>query len=232
MLISIFVYFRTNQEMLKFLYNVDAKYCILLFPLIFLSYVIGSANLFILFKARYKNIIWLKWFRFHFVKRFLNMHMPQSGNVYEAIKMKEKFGIDIFSYTTSFGAVNWFNACFNCAISLVVLLAWTGFSKEMNLSIIFGILLTLLLLIIVPPLIDNFCIRARRIAFPGAVKTYVSKAHELVRSMREDILNIHIFLRLLFWNSLFFCVSVGILFIGSRPFSQTACNSGIQECRS
>lgn len=216
MLISISVYFKRNQEMLKFLYNVEIKYCILLFPLIFLSYVVGSANLFILFKAKYKNIVWLKWFKFHFAKRFLNMHMPQSGNVYEAIKMKEKFGIDIFGYTTSFGAANWFNACFNCTISLVVLLAWTGFSEEMNLSIIFGILLILLLLIVVPLLIDSFCIRARRIAFPGAVNTCASKAHELVRSMREDILKIHIFLKLLFWNSLLFCVSVGILFIGFR----------------
>ena len=216
MLISICIYFKRHQEMLRYLYNVNVKYCILLFPMIFLSYIIGSANLFILLKAKNKNIFWLKWFRFHFTKRFMNMHLPQSGNVYEAIKMKEKFGIDIFSYTKSFGAVNWFNACFNCAVSLIVLVAWTGLSGEMNFNIIVGILIILILLIIVPPLIDYCCLYARDIASPGAVNTLANKAHELVLSMRRDILKTHIFIKLLFWNSLFFCMSVGIIFIGFR----------------
>jgi len=216
MLISIFVYFRRNQDVLKLLKDVDIKYCVLLLPFIFLSFVIGSANLFILLKAKHKGIFWLKWFRFHFVKRFLNMHIPQSGNVYEAIKMREIFGIDILSYTASFGAVNWFNACFNCAIALVVLLAWTGFSGQINLFIIFGILFILSLLITVPPLIDYFCLRVGKLAFSGAVSTYVHKAHDLVRSMREDILDVHVFFKLLFWNTLLFCVGIATLFIGFK----------------
>ena len=213
---SIAVFLLKNKDKLELLYNINFMYCFLLLPCVFLTHLVGSANLFVLLKAKHQKLVWIKWIGFHLVKRFMNMHLPQSGNVYEAIKMKEKFGIDTFCYVSSFGAVNWFNACLNCFISFVLLLGWSGGGGQKNMFVIGGLLLLLIILIVVPLSLDFLFLHARKCSFPGTFDRYVATAHQLVRSMREDIMDVRIFPRLLLWNILLFCVSTVSLFLGFR----------------
>jgi uncharacterized membrane protein YbhN (UPF0104 family) len=216
---SIVVFFVKNRSILPLLYDLKLTYCALLLVPVLLLYLIGSANLFVLLKTRHPDLIWFRWLRFHLVKRFMNMHLPQSGNVYEAMKVKEKFDIDLFGYATSFGAVNWFNAFFNCLISLLILVFSSGISPQKNIYLIGGLLLFLSVLIIVPLLLDHMFFHVGRISFSGAFTRYINGAHTLIRSIREDIVDFRILPKLVFWNSMFFAVSIVTLFLGFRTLN-------------
>lgn len=214
--ISLVLFLVKNKDSLSQLQTLDFTYCAILLPPVFFMFLFGSANFFVLLKAKHPELVWSKWLKFHLVKRFMNMQLPQSGNVYEALKMKEHFGINYFSYTSSFGALNWFNACFNCLIALVFTLLLGFRTQEKSIILLQAILLVLSGLVILPLILSSLFRHAATFGLPASVNRYLLKAHELVLSMKRDIMNTRAIPQLVLWNLIFFGNSIVILYCGFK----------------
>ncbi|RJQ27267.1 hypothetical protein C4565_05485 [Candidatus Parcubacteria bacterium] len=216
LILSILWYFAKNRSLLRMLAEVDLRYCALLLPLVLLLYVISSVNLFVVLKSKHPDLIWRRWVGFHFAKRFLNMHLPQSGNVYEAVKTKERFGIEFLSYAASLGAVNWFNACFNCLAALLLFIVLAISTGSGTMSIMGSLALLLAALALGPLALDYLFSHVRWASCPGILLRFLQGGHQLVQAMRADIFRASVLPQLFGLDLLFVGVSTVTIAVGFK----------------
>jgi len=62
----------------------------------------------------------LKWFRLIIIGRFLNSLVPQMGNVYRSVRLKEDHGVPYTSYATGLFSFIWLDVCLNFVFALVI----------------------------------------------------------------------------------------------------------------
>jgi uncharacterized protein (TIRG00374 family) len=150
----------------------------------------------------------------------MNMHIPQSGNVYEAYKTNDKFGVSLTEFTSGIGAVNWFSACFNCLASTLLIVV-LGIVTDFDAKPLLKVLLLILITLIFVPLILEFIFNhvGDRPMLPLFHK-WLGIAHQIVKNMREDLMVHAVFFRLLLWNSLFFIANATVVFLGFHALGQ------------
>lgn len=104
----------------------------------------------------------LVWFRLTSVGQMLNLFVPQLGNVYRGVTLRQKYGISYMAYATGLLSFVWLDVMMGVAIAFSVILAlepgllFGGVSALLllglgELAIFFGPLLAALLLRKVPP---------------------------------------------------------------------------------
>lgn len=102
------------------------------------------------------------WFRLTAVGQMLNLFVPQLGNVYRGVTLKQEYGISYMAYATGLVSFVWLDAMMGVAIAFSAILAlepglqFGGVSALLLLSlgelaIFFGPLLAVLLLRTLPP---------------------------------------------------------------------------------
>lgn len=120
--VYIVVFFITNKEDLKLIVNIGV---IPLSGLCMLSVLYQLLHGFrfkiILSKCGNTNIHTGKWFRIFFQTRFLNMIVPQLGNIYRGIAVKKNFNVSYTDYISSFASFAWMDTCFNLTIATVAI---------------------------------------------------------------------------------------------------------------
>lgn len=213
---SISYYLFDNWVNIKALVRVRLIYALFLMPVMSLSFVFLSANLFVLLKHRHPELKWASWFKYHIIKRFMNMHLPQSGNIYEAIKTKERFGVNLYNFTSSLGAVNLFAACFNCLISIIFLVILGAITNSYSQTLILSLAFILLLLVTIPLFLEIIFIHLGKFAFSEGIINILEKAHAIVINMKKDLLRQEIIFRLILWNTFFFINSAFTIYLGFR----------------
>ena len=216
LLLSVFVYLFSNWHDIKSLIHVRLYYVFLLIPVMATSYLLLSANLFVLLKQRQPEIRWARWFRIHLIKRFMNMHLPQTGNVFEALATRDKFGVNLVDFTSSLVAVNWFSACFNCfAVTIFLALFSLVSGKD------FGILLVCVffiftVLLITPWLMERSFHHLGKVPLPKFIRYCIEMGHEISENMSKDVLTPFVMAQLLSWNFLFFLNSILTIYLGFK----------------
>jgi uncharacterized protein (TIRG00374 family) len=65
-----------------------------------------------------KSFRYLEWFKLAVLGRFLNHFVPQLGNVYRSLQLKEKFQINHTVYASSFVSFIWLDLCANLLIAI------------------------------------------------------------------------------------------------------------------
>jgi hypothetical protein len=62
------------------------------------------------------------WFRLFVVGRFLNALLPQAGNAYRAVRLKEDYGISLTTFLSGFMAFTWLSSLLNMAAAFALIL--------------------------------------------------------------------------------------------------------------
>jgi uncharacterized membrane protein YbhN (UPF0104 family) len=76
----------------------------------------------VLEKCSGRHIEFLSWFHLFIVGRFLNLFMPQAGNLYRGFELRRRFDVTVTSYLTALFAAAWVAAVVNFAIGTNVVL--------------------------------------------------------------------------------------------------------------
>lgn len=85
------------------------------------------------------------WLRLFILGRFLNALVPQAGNAYRSLRLKDEYGLPISRYLGAFLAFIWLSTLINLAATLVVLLIvepdldFGGFSAPVFTVLLFGL---------------------------------------------------------------------------------------------
>jgi uncharacterized membrane protein YbhN (UPF0104 family) len=61
-----------------------------------------------------------KWFKIFIQARFLNLVIPQSGNIYRGIALKNTFNLSYTDYISAFTSFAWMDTCFNLIIATII----------------------------------------------------------------------------------------------------------------
>jgi uncharacterized protein (TIRG00374 family) len=116
-------FFYTNKDDLKLVSNLGIFPIVILCGLSAVYQVIHSYRFKIIIdKCSRDNIPFKGWFRIFAQTRFLNLVIPQFGNVYRGLALKKVFGISYTDYITAFSSFAWMDTCFNLFIASVVIL--------------------------------------------------------------------------------------------------------------
>jgi uncharacterized membrane protein YbhN (UPF0104 family) len=205
---SIFIYFSNNIDSLKYFKNITALNFICLTVSIFFMYIFASINLFILLKARQPELSWLKWIRYYLVKRFLNMHVPQAGNIYEAVVLRDKFDINLIDYGASFSAVNWIAISFNLGL-ITIFSGVDYFMNDVTTGTLFVVVLTIFLsMLIMPFFLELFFRRMTFFKKSSVLCKLIESLHKMLKIMKQDLFSVRIMLSLMFWSSMLFVSTV------------------------
>ena len=74
----------------------------------------------VLIKCSGRMVAWGTWFRLFIVGRFLNLIVPQLGNVFRAVRLKADHGINYTQYVTSMFAFTWLDTCINLLLAVAI----------------------------------------------------------------------------------------------------------------
>jgi glycosyltransferase involved in cell wall biosynthesis len=93
-------------------------------------------------KCSGKKIAFSKWFRLIVLARFLNRIIPQSGNIYRGVNLKNDYQISYTQYITAYVSFAWMDTFLNLLIASVVLVIMYPSLKiaEINASFLLGLL--------------------------------------------------------------------------------------------
>ena len=146
-------------------------YCILLS-------VIGTRMFIIMNACGLSNIKYFNWIEIFILARFFNKIIPQLGNIYRALKLKEDYGFTYMKYIGTFMAFIWFDiVTILCLITIVV------FVTEKSM-LIFGIptylwSFVLLFLFTIAPIFISF-IAKYGIETQGRLHNVLSECHNII----------------------------------------------------
>ncbi|MCP5118063.1 MAG: flippase-like domain-containing protein, partial [bacterium] len=62
------------------------------------------------------------WFRLFIIGRFLNALLPQAGNAYRAVRLKEDYAVPVTKFLSGFVAFTWLTSILNMAAALALIL--------------------------------------------------------------------------------------------------------------
>jgi uncharacterized membrane protein YbhN (UPF0104 family) len=111
-----------NPEPLKQLVNLPAWMWLALLPLALLNYVFVAARMSLAVgQAGGVMIAQRAWFRIVVLGQFLNLLVPQLGNVYRGMTLKREYGVSYQTYATGLFTFVWLDTTFGIGLCLLVL---------------------------------------------------------------------------------------------------------------
>ncbi|MFC1675668.1 lysylphosphatidylglycerol synthase transmembrane domain-containing protein [Planctomycetota bacterium] len=120
-------------------------------------------------KCSGSSLSFWKWFRIFSQARFLNIVIPQLGNIYRGISLKKFFNISYTNYISAFASFAWMDTCFNLLVATAII---SLFARDLKIGRFnaLGLLSVLTVLIITTPVLmklvlSKLPIRAKKLAW-------------------------------------------------------------------
>ncbi len=163
-------FFSANGDDLRLLLSIRPEHVVALILLQVLYLLLhGYRYRIVLEQCSDRSIAYWPWFRLFVLGRFLNTVLPQSGNLYRGLLLKDVWGVTYTRYVTAFFSFAWMGNCLNLLIALaMVALVDPGLRVGVVPA---GLLVASLLLALagLPVLLDRFSrgvrIRARYVSW-------------------------------------------------------------------
>lgn len=113
-----------NREAFALLGSAGMGVLVAILALKFAYYLVhGYRYQIVIEKCSGQNVAFPRWWRVYILGNFLNVVVPQLGNVYRGIQLKEVFGISYTHFVSTLLSVAWIGNLFNLAVVVVVLAA-------------------------------------------------------------------------------------------------------------
>ena len=114
-------FFCTNQKVLSVLLEIRPAQLVALIVFHFVYLALhGYRYKLVLEKCSERLIGFRPWFRLYILGRFANVVIPQAGNVYRSVRLKEDYGVTYTRYISAFFSLAWMSTCFNLLVALSV----------------------------------------------------------------------------------------------------------------
>lgn len=216
LIVSIFYYFWVNAESLdRLLSGIDIYKFLFLVVFMLLSYIVSSFSLFIVLKVKNPSLKWVGLLRFFMMKKLINMHLPQSGHVYEAIRLKEEFDVKYIDYAACFSVVAWLSACFNLFIAFMASCYMTVFNEEKVNSIVLGVFALVLVASLTAPFLVNIVFKR----LPGLISKesrwgVIENINRLLSIVKNDLITVSVLPLLVASLTLQFMVIIFYMYYG------------------
>ena len=115
-------FFSTNREEVRLLLNIRPGEAVTLILLHLVYFVLhGYRYRIVLVKCSGRALGFYPWFRLFILGRFLNTMVPQLGNLYRAVRLKEDHQVTYTRYVSSFFSFAWMDTCFNLLAGAIVI---------------------------------------------------------------------------------------------------------------
>lgn len=209
LLILIVNYLFKNKEGIITVFN-NINYHYIPFLLFFglLTSVFASRILYGILKRNINYLSWFDWYKIYVWGIFLNIHIPQSGNVYQAFAMKKQFKYKFEDFTVNFGIYYWLSLCINLLMGICFFI----FNKDLQKQNIFYFLVPislLFILIIISPFIFNYILKiSERFKLFKFSRTFLIKSYDMVKEIKKTIFDLKLFTNVLLWTVLQLIASV------------------------
>jgi uncharacterized protein (TIRG00374 family) len=120
--IAVFLY--KNRQQLHLILNLRPRFIILLLALFMADLIINSVRIKIVIEkcSRLKLPVF-GWFKIFLLGRFLNTIIPQMGNIYRCVVLKQDYNVSYTSYISSFASFAWVDTGLNLIFALITILA-------------------------------------------------------------------------------------------------------------
>ncbi len=114
----IIYFFNANREGLSLLLNIRPGEVIALLAMQLVYLVLHSyRQKGVLEKCSGTRIRFRAWFRIFILGRFLNVMVPQSGNIYRSVRLKEEHGVSYTRYVSAYVSSAWMGSCLSLLLA-------------------------------------------------------------------------------------------------------------------
>ena len=115
-------FFGTHRENLETLLEIEVLPLIVLLTLNFFYLIVhGYCFQLVLEKCYGRKIGFHAWFNIYVLGRFLNLIIPQLGNVYRSVRLKQEHQVTFTRYVSGYFSFAWMGTWVNLAIALAVI---------------------------------------------------------------------------------------------------------------
>ena len=201
-IILILVYYITHHHSdFSILGNLSIKDIVISYCLYFLFLIISSSLNFLVFSHKNKEKInKVKFLKIFIIARFLSKIIPQSGNIFMARELKNKFGLDYSKFLERIISFYLIDILFVISLSLIIFLVLDSniMIGGYNLSIL---LLSLLTAITISLIILN--LYGERFS---VTKSYIRKINEIINNTLNILKDYHQVFRILILITLAFII--------------------------
>ncbi len=163
------------------------------------------------------------WLKLFILGRFLNRFVPQLGNLFRSIKLKQDYRISYTDYISSFLAFAWLDTVFNLILALIVTLITASEFKVGSFDAKY-LLFVILAFVLAVPIVLNLLLK--NINFKAkSIKWIHSKISEVFEVNINNLKDISFLLKTMALGLLVFisiCVILNTCFIGLNIRTQIA----------
>ncbi len=155
-------FFWTNRDSIEVAFQMGPTLFVSLLATVIVYYISTAYRfLIIVRKCSGQALGFYAWFKVFILGRFLNLFVPQAGNVYRAMKLKTDHNISITRYIASFSSFAWMDTTFNlfCA-SIIILILNPGLKIENIIA--WQIMAVFTVILILAPIIAERILRRMR----------------------------------------------------------------------
>ena len=154
-------FFRSNQEQLALLLRFQASHLFVVSILFVLYFFVYSYRFQLVVEAcSGQDLRFVAWFKLVVIGRFLNGLLPQAGNVYRTVRLKQDFGVTHTAYATGLASYGWLDIAMNFGVALLLVsiyqvpIAFWGYPADV-------ILAASLALVVLLPFVLHLILRMR-----------------------------------------------------------------------
>lgn len=162
--IAYVVYFLLgNKQQIKQVLSLRPFFIITLSILICLDLLINSLRMrIVLEKCNNTKLPFARWLKIFLLARFLNTAIPQLGNLYRGVTLKQNFGISYTNYISSLAAFGWIDTIINLTFAFVIIISTNHNLKFIGIQawLFLGIVI---IMIVVGPIVADAIIHLFKI---------------------------------------------------------------------
>lgn len=163
------------------------------------------------------------WLKLFILGRFLNRFVPQSGNLFRSIKLKQDYRISYTDYISSFLAFAWLDTIFNLIVAIIVIRITASELKIGSVNAAYLLIAVVAVIFVVPFLLN---LLFKNINFKAkSIKWIHSKISEVLTVNINNLKDISFLLKTAILGLLVFisvCVILNTCFIGLNIRTQIA----------
>lgn len=140
-----------NPEPLRQLMSLPPALGLLLLPLAILNFWLVAFRMSLAVeRSSQARVPLTAWFRIVVLGQFLNLFVPQSGNVYRGVTLKREHGVTYTAYATGLFTFIWLDTAFGFALCLLVIAALAPGLRLGGFAVLPALTLVIALLVLAP----------------------------------------------------------------------------------